>query len=222
MTIKPLTCPKCGSPDLEEVTWNRRRCRHCGTESVLSSDRTRLQLVEWVCPSCGFNNESGTAYCGQCGAKLTKKCPECSHEIRIDLQFCNFCGANYEGVLAERIRAERREEEMERLKGWRNAQERRARDRANQLGVGLGCGAWVMLSFLLGCPLAFLASDGEGSVFIGLVFAIAIGIGAASLAIWIARRQRSQWLEGIYKEFACKRQALEESLAQEYPDQSSA
>lgn len=97
LTVKnaSITCPKCGSPDLSEIAWNRRRCNHCGTESVLSDDRTRLELIGWQCPKCGFNNESETTYCGKCGAALVKPCPKCFSEMREDLEFCSKCGSNY-------------------------------------------------------------------------------------------------------------------------------
>jgi predicted RNA-binding Zn-ribbon protein involved in translation (DUF1610 family) len=94
--MKSLTCPKCGSPDLAEITWNRRKCNYCGTESMLSDDRTRLELVGWQCPKCGFNNQPNTTFCGKCGAALVKICPMCLSELRIDLEFCSKCGADYE------------------------------------------------------------------------------------------------------------------------------
>lgn len=209
MTIKALVCPRCGSPDLEELTWNRRRCRHCGTESVLSSDRTRLQLVEWVCPSCGFNNESGTAFCGQCGAKLTKKCPECGNQIRIDLQFCSFCGANYGAISAERIR-QRRAEGIARLEESRKARVGKLRRRA----IWTGCATWFVLYTILASPVMLLVEvrDNETMFFLLAYAAIIVAIPAA---IWFARRKRSQWLESMDQDLASKRQSLEEALAEE-------
>ena len=101
MTLRSLACPSCGSPDVEAVSPDTRRCRHCGTESRLSADRTRLELVQWLCPTCGFNNESGARFCGRCGASLAKRCPECSAILRTDLDFCGSCGANYRVAMAE-------------------------------------------------------------------------------------------------------------------------
>lgn len=214
MTIKPLTCPRCGSPDLEEVTWNRRRCRHCGTESMLSSDRTRLQLVEWVCPSCGFNNESGTAFCGQCGAKLTKTCPKCRKNIRIDLQFCNFCGANYaeKAIVAERIR-QRTAEGIARLEESRKAQKTRLTMKA----ILLSACVWPVCSCLLYSPALCMPQDPSADLSRKLCLSWAL-IGAIPLAIWWVRRKRSEWLERVDQEFVSKRQAVEESLAQELYD----
>lgn len=92
---QPITCPRCGGPDLTEITWNRRRCNHCGTESVLSEDRTRLELIGSECAECGFNNDRGATYCGKCGAALAKICPKCLSEMRLDLAFCPKCGCDY-------------------------------------------------------------------------------------------------------------------------------
>ena len=94
--MRSIACPKCGSSDLTEVTWNRRKCNHCGAESLLSDDRTRLELVGWQCPECGFNNEQRVTFCGKCGAALIKICPGCVSEMRLDLEFCSKCGADYE------------------------------------------------------------------------------------------------------------------------------
>jgi predicted RNA-binding Zn-ribbon protein involved in translation (DUF1610 family) len=97
-SIQSIACPKCGSPDLTTITWNQRKCNHCGTVSVLSDDRQRLELVGWICPQCGFNNERATTFCGKCGTPLVKICPRCLAEIRFDLEFCSKCGAGYESL----------------------------------------------------------------------------------------------------------------------------
>ena len=90
------TCPQCGGPDLVELAWNRRRCNHCGAESILSDDHTHLEIIGWECPQCGFNNEPNTTFCGKCRAVLAKVCPQCLNVLRHDLTFCSKCGANYE------------------------------------------------------------------------------------------------------------------------------
>ena len=95
MHNRAIACPNCGSSDLSKISWNSRRCNHCGTESVLSDDRTRLELVGWRCPQCGCNNETDTTYCGKCGVALVKLCPKCLSQIREDLEFCIKCGASY-------------------------------------------------------------------------------------------------------------------------------
>jgi predicted RNA-binding Zn-ribbon protein involved in translation (DUF1610 family) len=95
-SVKPITCPACGSSDLIELAWNRHKCRHCGTESLLSEDRRQLELLGWVCSKCGFNNDVRTTFCGKCGDPLVKICPKCLFEMRVDLEFCSECGANYD------------------------------------------------------------------------------------------------------------------------------
>lgn len=95
MANQSIKCPNCGSSDLTDVAWNRRLCNHCGTESVVSEDGTRLESTTWQCTKCGHPNEGKTTYCGKCGAVLVKLCPKCLSEIRIDLDFCSTCGSNY-------------------------------------------------------------------------------------------------------------------------------
>ena len=94
MNREALTCPECGSPDLQKVSWSERRCQHCGVLSVLSPGR-QLLLLEWQCPHCGFNNEKGWKRCGQCGTPLVKACPSCRAEMRWDLTHCPQCGQPY-------------------------------------------------------------------------------------------------------------------------------
>jgi tetratricopeptide (TPR) repeat protein len=93
---KAISCPACGSSDLIELAWNRRECAYCGTESRLSDDRTRLEMLGWVCPGCGFNNATKTTFCGKCGVALVKICPKCLAEMRSDLEYCSSCGANHD------------------------------------------------------------------------------------------------------------------------------
>ncbi len=90
--VKALLCPQCGSKDLEEIGGDRRRCRYCGTEVRLSRERTRVELLQWVCPRCGANNAVGANYCRQCGAVLAQQCTNCGQEEYIGSQFCPNCG----------------------------------------------------------------------------------------------------------------------------------
>lgn len=99
MAQQTLRCPSCGSPDLEKITWNERRCRHCGMVSVLSHDQQFL-LIEWQCPHCGFNNEKGWERCGKCGTPLIKKCLSCQATMRWDLTHCPRCGRPYQPIPA--------------------------------------------------------------------------------------------------------------------------
>src|SRR5206468_6243106 len=44
------------------------------------------------CPACGFENSSGTKFCGNCGAWLTTRCPSCGSENPHEVKFCGEYG----------------------------------------------------------------------------------------------------------------------------------
>jgi len=52
----------------------------------------KIKILEWVCPKCEFDNEKGSAFCGECGKPLKKPCYKCSSQIRWDLKMCPKCG----------------------------------------------------------------------------------------------------------------------------------
>jgi class 3 adenylate cyclase/tetratricopeptide (TPR) repeat protein len=46
------------------------------------------------CPRCGFDNPSGTRFCGQCGTALHAPCPACGALNPPGFAFCGACGAS--------------------------------------------------------------------------------------------------------------------------------
>lgn len=44
------------------------------------------------CPTCGFENPDGFAFCGQCGHRLALVCPGCGAESSSGFAFCGQCG----------------------------------------------------------------------------------------------------------------------------------
>src|SRR4029453_13647849 len=44
------------------------------------------------CPSCGFENPVGMAFCTECGARLQPSCPSCGFENPAQAKFCGKCG----------------------------------------------------------------------------------------------------------------------------------
>jgi predicted ATPase/class 3 adenylate cyclase len=49
---------------------------------------------EWVtCPVCGFQNEAGRKFCGECGAPLALLCASCGAANSPGMKFCGECGS---------------------------------------------------------------------------------------------------------------------------------
>jgi len=46
------------------------------------------------CPKCHSDNETGTKFCNECGAKPEIACSECGRMNRPGSKFCNECGHN--------------------------------------------------------------------------------------------------------------------------------
>ena len=49
------------------------------------------------CSSCGYDNDNGSLFCGNCGKKIEVmkyRCPCCGNEIGKDDLFCGNCGYN--------------------------------------------------------------------------------------------------------------------------------
>jgi len=64
----------------------------------LSDDRTRMELLQWVCPRCGTNNVVGANFCRQCGQLLAVRCLHCGQEEYIGSRFCTNCGRPLQGA----------------------------------------------------------------------------------------------------------------------------
>jgi class 3 adenylate cyclase len=46
------------------------------------------------CPSCGFENAEGMAFCTECGARLRNQCVSCGFENTPQAKFCGKCGTS--------------------------------------------------------------------------------------------------------------------------------
>src|SRR5215210_4467569 len=44
------------------------------------------------CPSCGFENSEGMAFCTGCGTRLQRSCAGCGFENTAQAKFCGKCG----------------------------------------------------------------------------------------------------------------------------------
>jgi len=45
------------------------------------------------CPACRHENPAGSAFCGECGARLENACPACGSAFGAEVKFCRNCGA---------------------------------------------------------------------------------------------------------------------------------
>jgi hypothetical protein len=79
ISSKQIVCPKCGKP-----VGQGKFCNNCGAAVGMA-----------VCPACGAENQQGTKFCSECGAKIggKPKCPACGSENEPGAKFCNDCGA---------------------------------------------------------------------------------------------------------------------------------
>src|SRR5438046_7724496 len=50
------------------------------------------------CPGCGFEVQSGFAFCPKCGAKQPSSCPGCGYVRAPDFAFCPKCGTKFDDV----------------------------------------------------------------------------------------------------------------------------
>ncbi len=50
------------------------------------------------CPNCGFENEAGRKFCGECGSALARPCPSCGTPNAPGMKFCGECGSALEGA----------------------------------------------------------------------------------------------------------------------------
>jgi ribosomal protein S27AE len=124
MEDRDLVCPGCGCTQLEGVTENRFRCESCGATNSFDSSG-ELQIIEEICPSCGFLNEEQSRFCGKCGTPFFRECPDCGGAVRWFNSFCPDCGADYAKRMVhhEKIRLEKAAAEKARIIEREEAQE---------------------------------------------------------------------------------------------------
>jgi hypothetical protein len=90
--MEAMKCPACGSPDLLQLNEKEYSCKNCDTKSRISENNNYLVMIGNNCPECGFRNEPGDRFCGNCGQKLVKYCVNCGAEVLFDRKFCSNCG----------------------------------------------------------------------------------------------------------------------------------
>jgi predicted RNA-binding Zn-ribbon protein involved in translation (DUF1610 family) len=97
--LDELKCPNCGSI----IPRTSRSCAYCGTQLLLSSDRSRFVLAVMFCPHCGFHNVCGAQYCEDCTSPLYKECSSCHGRIEISSVYCTKCGESCEKSSEEQL-----------------------------------------------------------------------------------------------------------------------
>lgn len=75
-------CPKCGTDN----DLNAKRCISCGTPLQAGSSNN--------CPNCNAPLAPGTAFCGNCGTRVTSNdaCSRCGTAMPANVKFCPVCG----------------------------------------------------------------------------------------------------------------------------------
>lgn len=76
-SIEEVFCPDCGRPIDARQHDEHIACDACGG---------RFLLRGHFCPACSHYHQEKEAVCAQCGAPLSRVCPECRTEIRQRIQ----------------------------------------------------------------------------------------------------------------------------------------
>jgi membrane protease subunit (stomatin/prohibitin family) len=84
--IQTILCPNCE----EAVPEGSNFCPNCGNKVTNSAKN------EFKCPRCG-ELVPKSKFCKNCGAPLTKICPNCQSEIDIDSKYCPQCRYEQKG-----------------------------------------------------------------------------------------------------------------------------
>ena len=85
MSVKTISCRKCGSMNTEGVKF----CSNCGE---------KLATAKIECYSCKTLVDDNVKFCPNCGASMKKKiCPSCHTENLPGTKFCSECGTKLEG-----------------------------------------------------------------------------------------------------------------------------
>src|SRR5439155_383931 len=58
-----------------------------------------------ICTNCGFENEAGRKFCGECGHFLAVICPSCAKPNTPGMKFCGECGSPLSGISASSLSA---------------------------------------------------------------------------------------------------------------------
>ena len=86
MSIRPITCPACGSSRFAVDADGSMICDACGTK--YASPREQV-----ACRVCGTLNPPNARYCSNCSLQLGQTCPSCGYANPPGLDNCENCGS---------------------------------------------------------------------------------------------------------------------------------
>ena len=116
---------------------------------------TMQRVDAWLCPKCNLANAIGTAFCQQCGTKISKECPNCNKRIYVSATHCPECGVNIDEFARKQGR---KQEQIHQIESEISSLEQKVRrlGSSKQSYIGGGMGVFFLISSTL--ALAYMGA----------------------------------------------------------------
>jgi len=97
-------CPRCGA----RLEMPMRFCDRCG------ANHAGLSSPDGRCHWCGLQSSAESELCENCGARLITVCPQCQSRMKAGLNYCAWCGLDYQQLLQDQDSGDQEQENSER------------------------------------------------------------------------------------------------------------